>query len=96
MEGNGCWNSIIVIYKPIYCSDCCGCKLVGNAIDGNTGERLDIADEIAEVVGITGGCSTVNDDFELLARRRIEGMFCRRGRSGEEPVENLVSGKKGY
>ena len=71
-------------------------KLVGNAIDGNTGERLDIADKIAEVVGITGGCSTVNDDFKLVARRRIEGLVCWRGRSDEEPLENLVSGKERY
>ena len=64
------------MYKPIYCTDCCGCKLVGDTIDWNAGEGLDIADEIAEVVGITGGCSTVNDDFELLARGRVEGLVC--------------------
>ena len=50
--------------------------MVGNAIDGDTGESLDVADEIAEVVGVTGGCSTVNDDFELVARGRVEGLVC--------------------
>ncbi len=69
--------------------------MVGNAVDGNSWNRLDIADKITKVVGVTGGCSTIDDNFKMLARRRVEGLIFRKGSSGKEPFEYLASGKKG-
>ena len=68
MEFDGCCISIIVINKPIDGADCGGGELVCDAIDGNSQNRFEIADEISKVVGITGGCTTIDDDFKMLAR----------------------------
>ena len=68
MEFDGCCISIIVINKPIDGADCGGGELVSDAIDGDSRNRFDIADEISEVVGITCGCATIDDDFKMLAR----------------------------
>jgi len=63
LEFDGCCISIIVID-----ADGGGGELVSDAIDGDSRNRFDIADEISEVVGITCGSATIDDDFKILAR----------------------------